>query len=229
MPKADPLNIDKLMKNLENDYQQAGFGTRIGFGARPALILVDFQKAYLTPSSPMYSEEAATPMQAALDAALRIREVAHRAGVPVFLTQVEATEREMESLLMYRKSKGITLFDESGPYAGFADGLTPEPRDIVIRKLYPSGFFGTALTPMLVGLKVDSLIITGLSTSGCVRATCTDAVSYGFTPLVVRDGVADRHPKPHEANLFDMGQKYADIVSEAEVDAYLGALARNRG
>ncbi|KQX19119.1 MULTISPECIES: isochorismatase family protein [unclassified Sphingomonas] len=205
------------MQNLTLDYQQAGFGLHVGFGARPALILIDFVKAYFAKASPLYAPDAVDGMQAALEASLRLRTLAHKAGLPVFLTQVVISPSDLKSHLMYRKSKGLALFEQGSQFAEFADGLTPDPRDHLITKLYPSAFFGTALSSLLVADKVDSLIITGLSTSGCVRATCNDSISYGFAPSVVHDGVADRDDRPHQANLFDMGAKYADIVSEDDV------------
>ena len=94
---------------------------------------------------------------------------------------------------------------------------------LVISKQYPSAFFGTSLASTLTSMGIDTLIHTGLSTSGCVRATCVDCCSYGFIPIIVRDAVGDRHSAPHEANLFDMDAKYGDVVSEAEVVAYLDA------
>ena len=91
----------------------------------------------------------------------------------------------------------------------------------MISKQYASAFFGTSLASTLTTLGIDTLIHTGVSTSGCVRATCVDACSYGFIPIIVRDAVGDRHPAPHEANLFDMDAKYGDVVSESETLAYL--------
>ena len=212
------------MNDLQTDYQQAGFGLKLGFGAKPALILIDFVGAYFIDSSPLHSRDAYPTMQAALQSALRLRKSAHRAGVPVILTKVELTPCEIDAHLMFRKTKGRGLFDADSPFADFAAGLSPEAGEYVLRKAYASSFFATPLASFLNAQRVDSLVITGLSTSGCVRATCSDCISHGFVPLVVRDAVADRDSRPHEANLFDMGQKYADIVSEKEVSTYLEAL-----
>jgi len=101
------------------------------------------------------------------------------------------------------------------------EGLQPADDELVISKQYPSAFFGTTLDSTLKDLGVDTLIITGVTTSGCIRATCVDAMSNGFVPIVVADACGDRHEAPHDANLFDMNAKYADVVSESETIGYL--------
>ena len=104
------------------------------------------------------------------------------------------------------------------------EGIAPRADELVISKQYPSAFFGTSLSSTLTSLGVDTLLIAGLTTSGCVRATCVDACSYGFIPIVIADACGDRHAAPHEANLFDMNAKYADVVSERDALDYLGKL-----
>ena len=106
----------------------------------------------------------------------------------------------------------------------FAEGLTPEKDELVITKQYPSAFFGTSLASTLTAMGIDSVLLTGLTTSGCVRASCVDAMSHGFRTAVVADACGDRHDAPHEANLFDMNAKYADVVSEQETIDFLQKL-----
>lgn len=106
-------------------------------------------------------------------------------------------------------------------------GLEPFDDELVISKQYPSAFFGTSLASTLTSLGIDSVILTGLSTSGCVRASCVDAMSHGFIPIVARDACGDRHPAPHEASLFDMQAKYADVLGEDEILSYLSGLENN--
>ena len=103
-------------------------------------------------------------------------------------------------------------------------GLMPETSELVVSKQYPSAFFGTSLASTLTSQGIDTLIITGITTSGCVRASCIDSCSYGYRTIVVADAVGDRHDKPHEANLFDMNAKYADVVSEKNAIQYLKRL-----
>jgi maleamate amidohydrolase len=113
---------------------------------------------------------------------------------------------------------------ERSPLAKFALGLAPEPGEIVITKQYASAFFGTTLATTLTSLGVDTLLIAGMSTSGCVRATAVDTVQHGYIPLVVRDAVGDRASGPHEANLFDLQTKYAEVVTLDSVRTYLAGL-----
>ena len=104
-------------------------------------------------------------------------------------------------------------------------GLQPLDNELVVSKQYPSAFFGTSLAATLTSMNCDSLIITGLTTSGCIRATCVDCMSNGFIPTIDADACGDRHPDPHEANLFDMHAKYGDVVSEAEAIDYIKSLS----
>ena len=106
----------------------------------------------------------------------------------------------------------------------WAEGLVPADNEIVVTKQYASAFFGTSLASALTTMGIDTLIITGVTTSGCIRATCLDSCQHGFIPIVVSDACGDRHPDPHEANLFDMNAKYGDVVSEAEVLTYVSEL-----
>ena len=105
-------------------------------------------------------------------------------------------------------------------------GVEPKDNELVISKQYPSAFFGTSLSSTLTAAGIDTLIITGLTTSGCVRATCVDASSHGFIPIIVADACGDRHEDPHRANLFDMNAKYGDVVDEQKAIDYLAGLGR---
>ena len=202
--------------DLEENYAGA-FDGCLGFGVRPALILVDFVQAYFDRSSPLYAN-----VEDELASALRIRESAQAAGVPVFLTRVEYQQNGADGGVFFRKVPALAAFVQGGRLGGWPDGLEPAADEYVITKQYPSAFFGTSLSSTLTANGIDTLIITGLTTSGCVRATCIDAVSYGYVPIVVADACGDRHAAPHEANLFDMNAKYGDVVNEAAVIDYLG-------
>lgn len=204
---------------LEANYRRA-YDTRVGFGQRPALILVDFVQAYFDPASDLYAG-----VDAALASALRVREVAHHAGVPVVLTRVTYQGEGLDGGRFFEKARPLRNFLPGSATAGWPAGLEPRPDELVISKQYPSAFFGTSLASTLTASRVDSVILTGLTTSGCVRASCVDSMSHGFTTAVVREACGDRHASPHEANLFDMNAKYADVVSEEEVVAYLGSKA----
>lgn len=207
-----------MTQDLEKNYRGA-FDGSLGFGARPALILVDFVQAYFDRNSPLYAG-----VEDALSSALRIRAAARKAGVPVFYTNVVYREGGADGGVFYRKVPALEVFVQGNPLGGWPEGLEPAEDETVISKQYPSAFFGTSLDATLTSSGIDTLIITGLTTSGCIRATCVDAVSYGFIPIVVGDACGDRHASPHEANLFDMNAKYADVVDETAVIEYLQTL-----
>lgn len=206
--------------DLDADYRRAGFGKALPFGRRPALLLVDLVKAYLDPACPLYARG-----EAALAANVRLRAAAHRHEVPVIFTRVIYEPEGRDGGWFYRKIAALSHLREGSPFAAFPDELTPAPGDLVVTKHYASAFFGTSLASTLNAMGIDCLLITGYSTSGCVRASALDALQHGFIPYVVRDGCADRDPRPHEANLFDLQQKYAEVVSEA---AALKLLAAHR-
>jgi len=207
-----------VTEELRKNYEGA-FDGNLGFGVRPALILVDFVEAYFDAGSPLYAA-----VEDALASALRVRDAARRAGVPVFYTNVVYQAGGADGGLFYRKVPSLRSFVKGSPLGGWPKGLEPADNEFVISKQYPSAFFGTSLASTLTAGGIDSLIITGLTTSGCVRATCVDAVSHGFVPIVVKDACGDRHEAPHEANLFDMNAKYADVVDETTVIDYLAKL-----
>ena len=181
---------------------------RIGFGQNPALILIDFAKAYYDPDSPLFAGVDDT-----LAAALELRAVAREVGVPVIYTKVSYHPSMKNGGRFAQKVAPLASFVDGHPWGDFAEGLEVAEDEIVIAKQCPSAFFGTSLASMLTAAGHDSLIITGLTTSGCVRATCVDCCSHGFIPIVVEEAVGDRHEAPHTANLFDMNAKYGDVVS----------------
>jgi len=207
-----------MIEDLRENYARA-FGKSVGFGKRPALLLIDFVQGYFDPSCDLYAG-----VEDALASALRIREVAHSVGVPVVLTNVVYHPWAIDGGRFFEKSKPLRYFLAGNPMGAWPKGLVPREDELVISKQYPSAFFGTSLASTLTSLGIDNVILTGLTTSGCVRATCVDAMSHGFITTVVRDACGDRHPGPHEANLFDMAQKYADVMDRDEALAILDKL-----
>lgn len=195
------------------------FEGRLQPGTRPALLIVDVVVAYLTEGSPLFMETAA----AARDSNRRLAAAARAAGVPVIFTNVQYRPGGADGGVFYRKAPVLEAFVEGSPLGAFPDDLTPQPGDRVFTKQYPSAFFGTGLAEELHAEGIDTLLITGYSTSGCVRASALDAMQYGFVPLVVREACADRHEGPHEANLFDLQAKYAEVISEAEALGVIGS------
>ena len=204
--------------DLSANYAGA-FDGHLPFGQRPALLIVDFVVAYLDPASPLYAG-----VEDALASNERLLAAARRAQIPVLFTNVVYTPGGADGGVFYRKVPALRLFDRGSPWGAFPASLQPQDGELVISKQYASSFFGTHLAATLTAKSVDTLLITGLSTSGCVRATALDACQHGFLPFVVREACGDRHPGPHEANLFDLQAKYAEVISETQAIAHLEAL-----
>lgn len=200
--------------DLDRDYRQAGFGARLGWGRRPALLIVDFCMAYLDPASPLYAG-----VEAARDSAARLLAAARSARLPILHSEVRFMRGGADGGVFYRKVPALKAFDAGSPLARPPAILAPRADEIVVTKQYASAFFGTSLAATLTALGVDTLVIAGVSTSGCVRATAVDACQHGFVTFVCRDAVGDRDARPHEANLFDLQAKYAEVVDEAFVVA----------
>jgi len=210
-----------MNEDLASSYRGA-FDGRLGFGERPALLLVDLAQAYFDESCPLYAG-----VEDELASAIRIIDASREAGIPIVYTHVVYRPDGSDGGVFFKKVPVLENFVAGNPMGGWAAGIQPADDEIVVSKQYPSAFFGTQLDSILKDLQVDTVIITGLTTSGCIRATCVDTISHGFIPIVVADACGDRHESPHEANLFDMNAKYADVVREAEVIDYLSKLHEN--
>ena len=206
------------MSDLQADYLQAGFGTRLGWGSRPALLVVDMCRAYVDDQAPLYAAAAAD----AYRNADRLAAVARRHGRPVVFTRVEYAAGGVDGGHFFRKVPALRCFEVGNPLAEFTDLVRPMSGDVIVTKQYASAFFGTSLAATLNALGVDTVVIAGVSTSGCVRASALDALQHGFVPIVVAEACADRDPRPHDSNLFDLQAKYADVVTMDDALAHLG-------
>jgi maleamate amidohydrolase len=207
-----------LHNDLIENYKRA-YDVRLGFGRRPALLLVDFVRGYFDPACELYAD-----VQPQLESALRIRAAARAAKVPVIFTRMALHPVFGNSGWFHEKVRPLQHFYDGKPMGDLAQGIEIEPDEMLVPKQYPSAFFGTSIASTLTYLGVDSVVLTGVTTSGCIRASCIDSMSHGFRTIVVADACGDRHPAPHEANLFDMNAKYADVVSEAEILEHFGHL-----
>lgn len=201
---------------LQPDYAAAGFGGGVGWGSKPALLIVDMCGAYLQPGSPLFLESGG----AVRDAIRPLAAAARTAGAPVIFTRVEYAH-PADGGLFRRKIPALAAFDSGNPLANFDPALTPEQGDMVLTKQFPSAFFGTPLAGLLTAQGIDTLLITGVSTSGCIRATAVDALCHGFRPIVVTDCVGDRTPSIQAANLLDLEAKTADLVDSSSAIARL--------
>jgi maleamate amidohydrolase len=205
--------------DLQQNYRGV-FDSALGFGRSPAVIVVDFIRAYTEPGSPLY----APAVVEAVNATVPLLKAARQKGVPVVYTRVLYHPSGADGGLFVRKVPALRRMVEGEPLADIVPELPPGPDDVVLIKQYASAFFGTSLAAMLTARGIDTLVITGCSTSGCVRATAVDAMQYGFRPVVPRECVGDRHDGPHEANLFDINAKYGDVVALKDVLGQFAAL-----
>lgn len=201
-------------------YEDRGIGSRIGFGSRPAVLVIDMSVAFNDPAYRVGADQ--TPAVNAIAALLR---EARSRSVPVLFFTTAYEAGGLDGGMFARKIPALLDLRVGQPGVEIDPRLAPSPGEPVITKKFSSAFFQTHLPSLLVALGVDTLVLTGCSTSGCVRATAVDAVSHGYRVIVPLECVSDRAEGPHYANLFDIDSKYGDVVSLADVLGYLGTLA----
>jgi nicotinamidase-related amidase len=211
-------------KDDEELFRERGFGIKLGFGERPALLVIDMLKGFT---------DASMPLGANLDREIKahhpLLDVAHERGIPVIFSTVIYNDHDLKDAGLWAvKMKGSLTLKAGTPAVEIDPRLDMRPTDSLLVKKYASCFFGTDLVSRLMNLHADTLIITGCTTSGCVRATAVDAVQNGFRPMVVREAVGDRSKAAHDQSLFDLNAKYADVVSLDETLQYLKTVGHNR-
>ena len=197
-------------------YRAQGFGGQVGIGARPALCIVDFVNGFVDPAIFGGGNIAeAVAKTVALLAAARARRL------PVAFSRVVYAEDGSDDCAFVRKVPALASLTEHAPASQIVAQLAPKPDETILRKTQPSAFFGTGYAEQLRQRGVDTVIVAGCTTSGCVRATVVDAMSHDFRTIVARDCVGDRSVAAHDANLFDMEQKYADLMDANAIVARL--------
>jgi len=197
-----------------------GFGGRGGLGARPALAVIDMTLGFTDPGSPL-----ACDLEGPVREIARLLEAARDSGIPVVFTTVAYRESDrLTAAAFIDKVPALLTLEAGSRWAEIDPRLAPREDEPVLNKLFASGFFGTGLSSALTAAGVDTLVVTGASTSGCVRATVVDALQYGFRPVVPREAVGDRDPAAHEANLHDIDAKYGDVIPAQEALEYLERL-----
>jgi maleamate amidohydrolase len=206
-------------------YAQQGFGLRMGFGSRPALLVVDMQNDFTNPDA---QTNAAPSARDAIPAISRLRDECRNVGVPVFYSRGIVHPSRVDEGLWQEKSTGhrdgkVQIDGTWG--AEICDELRPGPDEIVITKHKPSVFYATDFDVYIRSMRIDTLVIVGSSTSGCVRATATDAFMREIRPILPREGQVDRDERIRDANLFDLDSKYADVVGLDEAIAELRRIA----
>lgn len=203
-------------QNLQDNYVGV-FDGRLGFGKKPAVLVVDFINAYITEGSALFAPSVIDAVNETVD----LLSLARQKSVPVIYTKVLYNKNGLDGGIFVQKVPILKILIEGEQLAEIVPQLSPKEDDVMIVKQYASAFFGTSLAAMLTSMGVDTILLTGCSTSGCVRATAVDGMQYGFRVMIPRECVGDRHAAPHESNLFDIDSKYGDVLSKAEVMTYL--------
>jgi maleamate amidohydrolase len=200
-------------------YERAGFGARVRRGERPAIVVVDFSRGFTEPQFPTGAD-----LTAEVEATARLLALARERGIPVIFTTIAYEPSLRDGGAWLEKAPGLAVLQAGSELVDIDPRLHAGPDETVVVKKGASAFFGTNLTALLAAQRVDTVVICGATTSGCVRASAVDSVQYGYPTLVVRDCVGDRAQAPHDANLFDIEAKYADVIALDDALAYVTAL-----
>lgn len=201
---------------------ERGFGNQVGFGTAPALLVVDFLNAFTDPGSVL-----GAAVDREISAANALIDAARGAAAPVIFSAISYRQGDLgEAGVWPRKIAGLHLLREGSPEVAQDRRLHVTPGDSLLIKKYASCFFETDLLARLRTHRVDTLVVAGCSTSGCVRATVVDACQSGFRTIVARDAVADRSAEAHRQSLRDIEMKYGDVHDVATIGAYFAKLSR---
>jgi maleamate amidohydrolase len=199
-------------KNTKASFRARGFNGRVGFGLRPAVIVVDLIEAFTNPVSPL-----AADLRPQLAATRKLLSAARKVKAPIIFTTVEYDPSLKDAGLFVRKARGLSWLVQGSRWVELDQALKRRRGELLIKKKYASAFFGTDLASLLATQGIDTVIVAGCTTSGCVRATVVDALQYGLHAIVPREAVGDRLASAHDASLFDIDMKYGDVVALQEV------------
>lgn len=205
-------------------YERARLGQNVQTGQRPAMLVVDFSCGFTDPECAMGSD-----LSTEVQATKRLLDAARAMELPVIFTTIGYEPNLKDGSLWLQKAPALAELQIGGRWVEVDPRLEPREEETVILKKGASAFFGTNLTSILISQGVDTVILCGATTSGCIRATAIDLLQYGFPTLVPHECVGDRAQAPHEANLFDINAKYADVVSIEEALAYIEAVSEKTG
>jgi maleamate amidohydrolase len=199
-------------------YEKQSFGHRLGFGRRTALLIVDFTVGFNDPA--LFGGGNIDP---AIRRTVDLLAFFRGRKLPIAFTRVVFADDGSDAGVFGLKVPSLRILTDSHPAGQIVPQLEPRRNEYIVKKQHASAFFGTSLAPWLVHHGADTVVVAGCTTSGCVRASVVDASAHNFRPIVARDCVGDRALGPHEANLFDMGQKYADVLDAGEIIDALAA------
>lgn len=197
-------------------YERARLGQSVTLGSRPAVLVVDFSRGFTDPECTMGSD-----LTEEVEATTRVLAAAREKGLPIIFTTIGFEANLKDGSLWLQKAPGLAELQVGGKWVEIDPRLERGEDEVVILKKGASAFFGTNLPSILVSQNVDTIVLCGATTSGCIRATAVDLLQYGYPTLVPRECVGDRAQAPHEANLVDIQAKYADVVSVEDATSYL--------
>jgi maleamate amidohydrolase len=204
-------------------YRQQSFGGKLGWGVAPALLIIDLQQAFIDPA--VLGGEA---VGSAIAQTERLLGAARASGIPIAHVRYVVQQDGSDLGPFGRKVPALARMHDASPLADFVPTLRPVAGELSFTKRHASAFFGTHLAAWLASHRIDSLLVAGCTTSGCVRASVVDANAHGFAPLVVAECVGDRSDESHRVSLFEMEQKYADVITLGEAGDYVARLAAAR-
>jgi maleamate amidohydrolase len=204
---------------LRRQYDAAGFGGRVGWGSRPALLVIDMADAWTSPG-----ERLGSDLSGVMRSILELLPIARRQAIPIYFTTMAYGSPEEAGDVVCRKLPHTREMLRGSQRVQLAPELNRQPNEPLIEKPRASAFFATNLLPMLIAARVDTVVVTGCSTSGCIRGTCESAHNYNFHVIVPAEAVGDRSASAHEANLFDIDARYADVVPLQQVREHLRSL-----
>jgi maleamate amidohydrolase len=211
-------------KEAQEVYTKARLGESVTLGSRPAVLVVDFSCGFTDPECTLGSE-----MTDAVEATRRVLDAARAKGLPVVFTTIGYQPSLKDGGLWLQKIPSLGDLQIGGKWVEIDSRLEPRDDETIVLKKGASAFFGTNLASILISQGVDSIVLCGATTSGCIRATAIDLLQYGYPTIVPRECVADRAQAPHEANLFDINAKYADVVSVDDALGYLESVPEKVG
>ncbi|MEO7386740.1 MAG: isochorismatase family protein [Gammaproteobacteria bacterium] len=196
---------------------------KLGFGKKTVLLVIDLLQGYTLKGAPLF----APGVIKAVAEMPELLKLARAKKMPIIHTRVLYNPADFaDGGVWIRKAPVLKSLVPGNKYAKFCRGVEPLKNELVIVKNYASCFFGTSLAATLTAMGADTVLITGCTTSGCIRASAVDAVQHGFRPIVIRECVGDRHDGPHEANLFDINAKYGDVIAKADAMKYIKGLKK---
>jgi nicotinamidase-related amidase len=217
----------ELPKELEEIYDEHEFGQEVGWGDSPAILAVDLEKGFTDPDVSSLTEVDASEVIGNIS---RIVDVAHELNVPVFFIKVVYRQPNAADAGIYlQRHPSLEVLTPDSEATEIDDRLDVQDTDFVVEKRAPSAFHDTGLNSMLHDMGIDTVIVTGISTSGCIRASVIDACQHNYKTIVPKEAVGDRHSIPHQANLFDMDMKYADVKSIEDVIKDLNSVLEEKG